>query len=131
MPSDTDDKALIESLMMHHHPVDRDGNVVVPRYCRKANDNTNTLDCRHGYPKPIAQCTYTGVDGRVNYRRRHEVDRMVVPHCLPLVSALRCQFENGQVVDGSTDQGLKVQMWWSIVCTDGVFDFHEDVGVKP
>ncbi len=72
--------------MIHHHPPEFRP---IAKYCQRIQrDGSRT--CRFHYPRPLQDVTTIESDGHVLYRRRHEEDKMVVPHCLPLLRALKC-----------------------------------------
>lgn len=85
MPTDPDDKELIQKLMLHHHPsADSQRSV----YCQRVRDGQRI--CRFGYPQPLQDKTTIDAEGRVHYRRRKAGDEWVVPHCLPLIRKFQC-----------------------------------------
>ena len=86
MPTDPSDRQLVQSFMVHHHVVH--GNQY-SRYCIR-EDRAGRRWCRFSYPKPIQTHTTIDAEGRVQYRRRHNADCWVVPHCLPLLRKFRC-----------------------------------------
>lgn len=96
LPTDPTDRLLVEQHMMHKHPP-ADSRVLA-RYCQRETDGVRT--CRFHYPHPVRSETTVDHGGRVLYRRRHEEDGMVVPHCLPLLRALHCHI-NFEVANSS------------------------------
>ena len=96
MPFDPVDRELVETFMVHHHVLDGDR---YSRYCVR-EDRAGRRWCRFNYPKPLQEATVVDGEGRVQYRRRHEADRFVVPHCLPLLRKIRCHI-NFEVASSS------------------------------
>ncbi|KAJ2913021.1 hypothetical protein MD484_g7399, partial [Candolleomyces efflorescens] len=86
LPDDPADCDLVKKFMLHHHP---DSPQERRRYCQKEMPD-GTWKCRFAYPHPLQDETSINLDGRVCYRRRREEDRMVVPHCLPLIRMMKC-----------------------------------------
>ena len=96
MPDDPVDRELVQTFMLHHHVLD--GNSY-SKYCVR-EDRASRRWCRFNYPKPLQMATVIDSEGRVQYRRRHEADRNVVPHCLPLLRKFRCHI-NFEVASSS------------------------------
>lgn len=97
MPLNPEDAALVRRFMMHNHPApDRPPSV----YCQRVDLLTATRKCRFFYPKALQQTTTIDNQGRVQYRRRHPGDEMVVPHCLPLLRKFQCHI-NVEVANSS------------------------------
>ena len=67
--------------MVHHH---------TPA-CKKESTATDTV-CSKGYPKPLVERTFIDDRGYVQYRRRTEQDRWVVPHNRHLLLLADCHF---------------------------------------
>ena len=86
MPSNPEDANLVRTFMLHHHPsLDRP----LSKYCQRELPD-GSRKCRFGYPWPLQPTTAIDNEGRVHYRRRHQGDEMVVPHCLALLCKFRC-----------------------------------------
>ena len=84
-PMREEDAALIDTFMRHRHPSpDR------PKaYCQREIDGERV--CKYGYPHLIRDTT--AIDqhtGRIHYRRLHQGDEWIVPHCLPLLRRHLC-----------------------------------------
>ena len=86
MPSDPDDRALVQQFMTHNHPAP---DSPPSKYCQRTLPD-GSRDCRFHYPFSLCQKTTIDDEGRVRYRRRHAGDEMVVPHCLALLRKFRC-----------------------------------------
>ncbi|EJD45353.1 helicase [Auricularia subglabra TFB-10046 SS5] len=104
MPANAQDAELVKRFMTHNHPEDQ---VELPKYCRprrtvysRQGEEPEQQACRFGYPKRLQENTTLAFDGRVQHRRRNDVDRSVVPHCLPLLRVLNCHI-NFEVANSS------------------------------
>ena len=72
---------LVRRHMLHHH---------TPA-CMKEGTTADTV-CSKGYPKPLVEQTFIDDRGYVQYRRRTEQDRWVVPHNRHLLLLADCHF---------------------------------------
>ncbi len=86
IPDNIADAALVRKFMLHHHP---SSSAEPSKYCQRITSD-GTRYCRFHYPHTLQDTTTIDEDGRVHYKRRHESDDMVVPHCLPLLRRFRC-----------------------------------------
>lgn len=86
LPNDPSDHALVQKFMMHNHPpLDKP----LSKYCQK-EQASGSRKCHFNYPLPLQPQTTIDEKGRVHYKRLTEADRMVVPHCLPLIHMMKC-----------------------------------------
>ena len=96
IPEDIEDAQLVHSFMIHNHPpLSREPS----KYCQHI-DNKGEHICCFNYPHPLQQNTTIDIEGRAHYRRRKPNDKMVVPHCLPLLRKFQCHL-NFEVANSS------------------------------
>jgi hypothetical protein len=86
VPSDRKDAELLLGYMMHNHPP-----LSKPpsKYCQCVDCDGYRI-CRFHYPHPLQNTTTIDVEGRVHYRTQKTGDKIVIPHCLPLLRKFQC-----------------------------------------
>jgi hypothetical protein len=81
LPTDPDDRALVESFMIHRHGTAQNPSA----YCQR-----NGQSCRFNFPQPLSSSTIISSSGRITYRRRSDADVWVVAHNIQLLRVLMC-----------------------------------------